>query len=44
MMKLNADMEPTRHFLATTVIRILPLATLLLTILLCGCKGGGTGY
>jgi hypothetical protein len=43
-MRLTADMEATRHFLATAAIRILPLATLLFTILLGGCKGGGSGY
>jgi hypothetical protein len=43
-MKLNADMEATRHLFATAAIRTLPLATLLLTILLVGCKGGGSGY
>jgi hypothetical protein len=43
-MKLNGDMEATRHFLATAAIRILPLATLLLTILLGGCKDGGSDY
>ena len=43
-MKLTADMKATRHLLATTAIRILPLATLRLTIVLGGCKGDSSGY
>jgi hypothetical protein len=37
-------MDPTRHVIVTAATRFLPLATLLLAIVLAGCKGGGSGY
>ena len=42
--KVDPDMEPARQSLATVAIRILRLATLLLTILVVGCNGDGSGY